>query len=108
MKENLTGPFQAPRSDGIKPGIGIKRKNITIPRYGEGEYLGTVNYILDEDAISVEQIVFVIAGLAVAIAIGWFIYNLVAGKADDASDIASDANSSKSAGSEFSGGAFGN
>ena len=33
------------------------------------------NYILDEDAISVEQIVFVIAGLAVAIAIGWFIYN---------------------------------
>ena len=66
------------------------------------------NYILDEDAISVEQIVFVIAGLAVAIAIGWFIYNLVAGKADDASDIASDANSSKSAGSEFSGGAFGN
>ena len=46
--------------------------------------------------------------LAVAIAIGWFIYNLVAGKADDASDIASDANSSKSAGSEFSGGAFGN
>ena len=28
MKENLTGPFQAPRSDGIKPGIGIERKNI--------------------------------------------------------------------------------
>ena len=66
------------------------------------------NFWRYEDAISVEQIVFVIAGLAVAIAIGWFIYNLVAGKADDASDIASDANSSKSAGSEFSGGAFGN
>ena len=28
VKENLTGPFQAPRSDGIKPGIGIERKNI--------------------------------------------------------------------------------
>ena len=28
VKESLTGPFQANRSDGIKPGIGIERKNI--------------------------------------------------------------------------------
>ena len=27
VKESLTGPFQANRSDGIKPGIGIERKN---------------------------------------------------------------------------------
>ena len=27
VKESLTGPFQANRSDGIKPGIGIDRKN---------------------------------------------------------------------------------
>lgn len=66
------------------------------------------SYIFEEDAISVEQIVFVIAGLAVAIAIGWYIYNLVSGKADDATDISNDANSSKSPGSEFDGGAFGN
>jgi len=26
VKESLTGPFQANRSDGIKPGIGIERK----------------------------------------------------------------------------------
>ena len=28
VKESLTGPFQANRSDGIKPGIGIERKKI--------------------------------------------------------------------------------
>ena len=27
VKELLTGPFQTNRSDGIKPGIGIERKN---------------------------------------------------------------------------------
>ena len=27
VKESLTGPFQANRSDGTKPGIGIERKN---------------------------------------------------------------------------------
>ena len=27
VKESLSGPFQANRSDGIKPGIGIERKN---------------------------------------------------------------------------------
>ena len=27
VKESLNGPFQANRSDGIKPGIGIERKN---------------------------------------------------------------------------------
>ena len=27
MKESLNGPFQANRSDGTKPGIGIERKN---------------------------------------------------------------------------------
>ena len=27
MKESLNGPVQANRSDGIKPGIGIERKN---------------------------------------------------------------------------------
>ena len=29
VKESLTGPFQANRSDGTKPGIGIERKNYT-------------------------------------------------------------------------------
>ena len=29
VKESLTGPFQANRSDGIKTGIGIERKNYT-------------------------------------------------------------------------------
>ena len=33
----------------------VKRKNITIPRYGEGEYLGTVNYILDEDIVKFDR-----------------------------------------------------
>ncbi|WP_236252593.1 hypothetical protein, partial [Odoribacter splanchnicus] len=28
VKESLNGPFQANRSDGIKPGIGIERKKI--------------------------------------------------------------------------------
>ena len=28
VKESLSGPVQANRSDGIKPGIGIERKNI--------------------------------------------------------------------------------
>ena len=27
VKESLSGPFQANRSDGTKPGIGIERKN---------------------------------------------------------------------------------
>ena len=27
MKKSLSGPFQANRSDGTKPGIGIERKN---------------------------------------------------------------------------------
>ena len=29
VKESLNGPVQANRSDGIKPGIGIERKNKT-------------------------------------------------------------------------------
>ena len=33
----------------------VKRKNITIPRYGEGDYLGTVNYILDEDIVKFDR-----------------------------------------------------
>lgn len=66
------------------------------------------SYVLNEEAISVEQIVFVVAGLAVAIAIGWYVYNTVANKADDATEISNDANKKKASGSEFSGGAFGN
>ena len=42
-------------SDDTEPEIGIKRKNITIPRYGEREYLGTVNYILDEDIVKFDR-----------------------------------------------------
>ena len=30
VKESLTGPFQANRSDGIKTGIGIERKKIDL------------------------------------------------------------------------------
>ena len=30
MKESLSGPFQANRSDGIKTGIGIERKKIDL------------------------------------------------------------------------------
>ena len=33
----------------------VKRKNLTIPRYGEGDYLGTVNYILDEDIVKFDR-----------------------------------------------------
>ena len=30
VKESLTGPVQANRSDGIKPGIGIERKKLNL------------------------------------------------------------------------------
>ena len=30
VKESLSGPFQANRSDGTKPGIGIERKKINL------------------------------------------------------------------------------
>ena len=30
VKESLNGPFQANRSDGTKPGIGIERKKIDL------------------------------------------------------------------------------
>lgn len=66
------------------------------------------NYLMDEDAISVEQIVFVVAGLAVAIAIGWYVYNTVANKANEGTNISNNANKKKASGSEFNGGAFGN
>ena len=39
VKESLTGPFQANRSDGTKPGIGIERKNK--PTFSVNMYINT-------------------------------------------------------------------
>ena len=44
VKESLTGPFQANRSDGIKPGIGIERKNI--PTYNLALIIVPINKYL--------------------------------------------------------------
>ena len=37
VKESLNGPFQANRSDGTKPGIGIERKNKPTINWENGE-----------------------------------------------------------------------
>ena len=43
VKESLNGPFQANRSDGIKPGIGIERKNK--PTFRINMYINTINFM---------------------------------------------------------------
>ena len=44
VKGSLNGPFQANRSDGIKPGIGIERKNI--PTYNLALIIVPINKYL--------------------------------------------------------------
>ena len=48
VKESLTGPFQANRSDGIKPGIGIERKNkptfISVNMYITTKFISSNEY----------------------------------------------------------------
>ena len=44
VKESLNGPVQANRSDGIKPGIGIERKNI--PTYNLALIIVPINKYL--------------------------------------------------------------
>jgi len=65
-----------------------------------------VSYFKEEDAISVEQIVFIVAGLVVAIAIGWYVYNTVVGQAKNGTNEVNDMKNSRASGSEFKG-AFG-
>lgn len=66
-----------------------------------------VSYFKEEDAISVEQIVFVVAGLIIAIAIGWYVYNTVWGQAKSGTDQANNMKNTRAPGNEFQG-AFGN
>ena len=49
VKESLNGPFQANRSDGIKPGIGIERKKkLNLLFFSYSGYKSTINtYFLD-------------------------------------------------------------
>ena len=46
------------------------------------------SYVKEEDAISmsVETILFIVIGIAVVLAVGYFIYNLVAGQAQSATE----------------------
>lgn len=35
------------------------------------------SYLMDEDALEVEQILFIVVGLIVALGVGWFLYNQI-------------------------------
>ena len=45
VKESLNGPVQANRSDGIKPGIGIERKNIPAIKLKKGRIEGYSSFL---------------------------------------------------------------
>jgi len=45
VKESLNGPFQANRSDGTKPGIGIERKNIPAIKLKKGRIEGYSSFL---------------------------------------------------------------
>lgn len=65
-----------------------------------------VSYFKEDEALSVEQIVFVVAGLVVAIAIGWYVYNTVFGQAKSGTNEVNKMKQSRTSGNEFKG-AFG-
>ena len=64
------------------------------------------SYCKNESALSVENIVFIVVGLIVAILIGWYLFNLVSSWANKGTDADSRASDARSKGSEFSGGLF--
>ena len=65
-----------------------------------------ISYFKEDEAISVEQIVFVVAGLIIAIAIGWDVYNTVFGQAKSGTSEVKNMKNNRASGSEFKG-AFG-
>lgn len=50
------------------------------------------SYLMDEDALEVEQILFIVVGLIVAIGIGWFLYNQIQTWAKKGSETTQNAN----------------
>ncbi len=44
------------------------------------------SYLMDEDALEVEQILFIVVGLIVALGVGWFLYNQIQGWAKKGSN----------------------
>lgn len=72
--------------------------------------LNTVkSYICDESAVDseVSKIIAIVLVIIILMAIGWFVWNMIAGKADTASDQASN-NRNPGKGGEFNGNPFGN
>lgn len=65
------------------------------------------SYVKEEDAISmsVETILFIVIGIAVVLAVGYFIYNLVAGQAQSATENL-EQSTNPGAGNEFSANSF--
>lgn len=67
------------------------------------------SYVKDENALDeqVGKILFIVVCIGVVMAIGWFVWNMLSDKANNAANQA-DGNRNPGAGSEFSGNPFGN
>lgn len=67
------------------------------------------SYVKNESALDdqVGKILFIVVIIGVVMAIGWFVWNMLSNKADNAANQA-DSNRNPGAGSEFSGNPFGN
>lgn len=67
------------------------------------------SYVKDENAIDdgVTKIIFIVLAVIVVMGIGWYVWNLIANKADTATK-QSDGSSNPGKGGEFNGNPFGN